>query len=75
MGLRRAGFKVRVFHFRVSDNRVLGGVYPKGGKTEVFITTPAGEDFHGVSFCSKKERYNKKMGVSIALGRALTGNA
>jgi hypothetical protein len=74
MGLRKAGFKVRVLHFRVADHRILGGVYPLGGKTEVYVTTPNGEDFQGAAICSKKERFNKKMGVSIALGRALSGN-
>ena len=69
--LRQTGWKVMVLHHRVNDDRVLGSVYPKGGKTHVVIDSPVGEHFEGIAVCSDKDLYNKKMGVKIALGRAL----
>lgn len=64
--LRNAGYKVRVLH-----NRLYNGVDPdaKGGSTQVVIDSPSGEHFSGLAICSKKENYNKKLGVKIALGR------
>lgn len=69
--LRQSGWKVKVLHHRIDDNRILGEIYPKGGKTEIIIDSPVGEHFEGVAVCSDKDLYNKKMGVKIALGRAL----
>ena len=69
--LRRSGYKVRVLHCRVFDNRTLGEVYPKGGETVVQITTPDGQDLEGRAKCSKKDLYNKRLGVKVAIGRAL----
>lgn len=45
--------------------------HPNGGKTVIEITTISGNDYVGVSVCSDKETYNKKLGVRIALARAL----
>lgn len=73
--LRQTGWKVRVLHHRVDDNRILGEIYPKGGKTVIILDSPSGEHFEGVAVCSDNDLYNKKIGVKIALGRALfTGN-
>ena len=69
--LRQSGWKVRVLHHRIDDKRILGEIYPKGGKTEIIIDSPCGEHFEGVAVCSSNDTYNKKMGVKIALGRAL----
>jgi hypothetical protein len=69
--LRLSGYKVRVLHCRVFDNRTLGKVYPKGGETVVQITTPDGQDLEGRAKCSKKDCYNKRLGVKVAIGRAL----
>lgn len=69
--LRKAGYKVRVLHFRVHDDRVLGDVHPKGGETVIQITTPDGMNLEGRARCSEKELYNKRVGVQVALGRAL----
>ena len=80
---RNAGYKVRVLHCRLykgiefsySD---LLSVYrtsikpkpdAKGGSTQVIIDSPDGKHFLGEAICSKKDNYNKKMGVRIALGR------
>jgi len=69
--LRQNGWKVRVLHHRIIDDRNLGEIYPKGGKTQIIIDSPVGEHFEGIALCSIKDLYNKKMGVKIALGRAL----
>lgn len=46
---------------------------PKGGLTVVEITTPEGETLTGVAECSVKDQFNRKIGLNIALGRALNG--
>ena len=84
--LRNMGYKVRVLHNRLyigyhewqvgsrpnSSNFGYGPIDPdaKGGSTEIIIDSPTGEHFRGLAICSKKENYNKKMGVRIALGRS-----
>lgn len=86
--LRNAGYKVRVLHNRlyngyykwqVGDRPSISGtpIDPdsKGGSTQLIIDSPSGEHFEGVAICSKKENYNKKLGVRIALGRCGVLNA
>ena len=82
--LRKQGFKVRVLHNRLYNgyhkwqvgDREHAKNYgpldpdPKGGSTEIVIDSPTGEHYHGTAICSRKENYNKKMGVRIALGRS-----
>ena len=82
--LRNKGFKVRVLHNRLyngyhkwqAGDREHVKNYgpldpdPKGGSTEIVIDSPTGEHYHGMAICSRKENYNKKMGVRIALGRS-----
>lgn len=86
--LRNKGFKVRVLHNRLYNGyhkwQVGGHEYiqrnapvdpdAKGGSTEIVIDSPSGEHYHGLAICSKKENYNKKMGVRIALGRSGVNN-
>lgn len=79
--LRNTGYKVRVLHNRlyngyhkwqVGDTSKINAPIkpdPKGGSTEIVVDSPSGKHFHGVAICSKKENYNKKLGVKIALGR------
>jgi len=76
--LRRAGYKVRVYHERKFDNiqkmdRGISEVLsPKGGKTTVEITTPNKQ--HTVvaeAQCSMSDNFDHKLGNSIAVGRAL----
>ena len=83
--LRNIGFKVRVLHNRLyngyhkwqvgssRDRASFSGIPiepdSKGGSTEVVIDSPDGKHYQGVAICSKKENYNKKLGVKIALGR------
>lgn len=68
--LRKSGYKVRVHHFRRTDKNK--NKIPIGGKTIVEVTTPDGSTLVGKSRCNRKENYNKKLGVRIALGRALS---
>ena len=82
--LRNMGYKVRVLHNRLyngyhkwqvgareSTKYNYGPIDPdaKGGSTQVVIDSPDGQHYQGLAICSKKENYNKKMGVRIALGR------
>lgn len=83
--LRNRGYKVRVLHNRLyngyhkwqvgsMDRAGYSGrpIDPdtKGGSTEIVIDSPDGKHYHGISICSKKDNYNKKMGVRIAIGRS-----
>jgi hypothetical protein len=43
----------------------------KGGYTICFLDTENGQTFTGISNCSLRENYNKKVGRNIALGRAM----
>lgn len=85
--LRDAGWKVKVQVWRdarvSSDSRVQrvsrkDGVsghsfIATGGQTAVFVLPPGGTiGFTGVSVCHpEKDNFNKKIGLEIALGRAL----
>jgi hypothetical protein len=83
--LRNSGYKVRVLHNRLYNgyykwqvgskpNQSVHGYAPidpdtKGGSTQIVIDSPHGNHYEGLAICSKKENYNKKLGVRIALGR------
>jgi len=83
--LRNSGYKVRVLHNRLYNgyykwqvgskpNHSVHGYGPidadtKGGSTQIIIDSPSGDHYEGLAICSKKENYNKKLGVRIALGR------
>jgi hypothetical protein len=71
--LREQGYKVRVYHFR--NYRFNGWAYTtpeeKGGCTEVDLIDPSGKTSKGVAMCNPKDNYNKKVGVMVALGRAM----
>jgi len=82
--LRYSGYKVKVLHHRLyngyhkwqvgSKERNINYPIdpdPKGGSTHIIIDSPDGQHFEGIAVCSRKENYDKKMGVRIALGRAL----
>jgi len=80
--LRQNGFKVRVHQFRNYDYVIHTSVNGdpslekrvscKGGKTVIDVTsTKYNITTSGVSECSKKESFNRKLGNSIALGRAV----
>ena len=61
--LRKNGFKVRVNHYRCTNNF--------GGATVVDVTHPLGKTFTGTSLCNYQDQFNRKLGLRIALGRAL----
>ena len=67
--LRKNGFKIRVKHFRRHSPSLVKET--KGGKTVVEVRTPDGKEIKGEAICSSKDNYSKKIGVRIALGRAL----
>lgn len=81
--LRNIGYKVKVLHHRLYDGAHKWSAHSiktdwhgpkkpdaKGGSTHIIIDSPNGEHFEGVAICSKKENYDKKLGVKIALGRS-----
>jgi hypothetical protein len=69
--LRQSGFKVRVIHSRLFEKN-LNIPSGKGGTTTIEITTPDKQyNAEGFSKCSKEDSYNRKLGNSIALGRAI----
>lgn len=76
--LRKQGYKVKVIHERklIHHSAIAGEkveVCPTGGRTIVHVTPPIHDDMiiSGVAECSKNDAYNRKLGVKIALGRAL----
>ena len=75
--LRRQGYKVRVMHARhhVTKQKISGTVLDlsaRGGSTTIELTTPDKQHtVFGKAVCSLEDNFNKKMGNSIALGRAL----
>lgn len=89
-GLRRSGYKVRVTHRRVYQTEFGGLLFSKfeaasnginvspqmyGGQTQVEITTPDGETLNGEANVYYKDAFNRKLGLKIALGRAMVGNS
>jgi len=71
--LRQAGNKVRVLHTRnISSN---GSISCLGGTTVVEITTKDGRNLTGLAKCRDDERFDRKMGLKIAVGRALTSSS
>lgn len=46
-------------------------MHEKGGITEVTVTVAGSKDFTALAECSKKEAYNRRRGVGIALGLIL----
>lgn len=75
--LRQSGWKVRVMHRRNHEvKRTIDGEYPVvsnfGGSTTIEVTTPdLSITASGKAVCSLKENFNRRIGNSIALGRAL----
>jgi len=72
--LRKQGYRVTVIHNRhMSSPNYFGKTIlkTKGGLTEVVIESNEQVMCRGHAVCSDKDDYNKKLGVRIALGRAL----
>jgi hypothetical protein len=68
--LRQSGNKVRVLHYR--NSLPDGNLSCMGGEIVVEITTKDGRELSGSSRCRDDERFHKRLGLSIALGRALS---
>ena len=59
--------------FEIKDCGMQNRILNYGGNTIIEITTPDGKhDVVGESKCSKKDAYQKKYGVNVALGRAVS---
>lgn len=69
--LRRLGWKVRVLHGTVNEEQPDKITQLSDKFTRIELRTPDGKEFVGVSYCSKKDNFNRKLGNRIALGRAL----
>lgn len=67
--LRQSGYKVRVIHTRNINQTTISNF---GGHTKIELTTPdMKKTAIGEARCSDKENFNKHIGNSIALGRAI----
>lgn len=87
--LRQSGNKVRVTQLRHKVGDETGQLYPlkneynngllgnertqRGGLIKVEITLKDGKDYTGEALCSKNDQFNRKIGLKIALNRALNG--
>ena len=77
--LRKSGLKVRVIHIRHAktmkklDGGLVQVMAERGGKTVVQVRTPEGDELEGTALCSTLDNYNRRLGLKIALGRALMG--
>ena len=74
--LRQSGWKIRVIHKRHYDTvDKIDGRYPVisnfGGTTVIEVTSPEGLSASGTAICSIEDNFNRRVGNSIALGRAL----
>ena len=76
VGLRAMNFKtIKVDGEPILDSTLdksqrAFGISPKGGKTTIELTKD-GIDAKGEAICCLEDNYNRKLGVKIALGRAL----
>jgi hypothetical protein len=68
--LKNMGYKVKVIHQR--NKHKDGTIMTKGGKTIMFITDQYGNTTESHAICSSLDGFNKKLGIRIAIGRALS---
>lgn len=54
-----------------ADNYYGSDFEPRGGRTEVRIEFPDGEIYQGKSVCSKKENWDRRVGLYLAIEKAL----
>lgn len=83
--LRKNGYKVRVLHFNVGADPMLGGFghvckynyrirFANDGHpnvTQIDVTTPDGRDATGYAFRAMGDPFDRKRGNLIALNRAM----
>lgn len=61
--------EVIIEHLRVRARN--GELLPKGGATQAIIVLDDGAIFKAISRCSQRDNFSRKLGRTIALGRAL----
>ena len=66
--LKEMGWQVTVRHAR---RKIDGKPTPKGGTTSVVLVDDNNFSFFGLANCSDRDTYDRKLGVKIALGRAM----
>lgn len=75
--LRQSGYKIKVIHHRLYEKGDVekfdwrGEYSAKGGTTQLLLMSPEGIQIKAEAKCSEKDNYCRKVGVAIALGRAL----
>lgn len=76
--LRDAGYTVRIHHTRAFretwepyDSEFVHVEKSKGGETSVVIMRDGRVKATGLALCSPQENFNKRLGTTIALGRAV----
>lgn len=73
--LRAKGWRVGVHHqYYDGDERTSpkGRDLDAGWRSDVFLTEPGGERaYRGAACCNPNDAYNRRLGLTIALGRAL----
>lgn len=67
--LEDQGYTVFVEHWRYADKE--GNLLPRGGATYVDIYWGSDPVGFGEAHCHKDDNYNKRLGLTIALGRAI----
>ena len=83
--LRQNSVKCKVSHYRfvqerenefpklarvTKDNKkTFFNILAKGGETSLFLTFPDGGDYTAESLCSKKDAYQKSLGINICAER------
>lgn len=68
--LKEEGYEVRIRHARLRGKQ--HELKPKGGLTYVYITDKENKTLGiGKSVCSREDNFNRKLGATIALGRAI----
>lgn len=53
----------------IRNNKLQDSIFSKGGKVTLELTTNNGCDLYAEAVCSKRDSFNRKVGISIAIGR------
>lgn len=67
--IKNLGYKIKVYYDRAHG--IDGSIYPKGGETTVEITDNHGHTSIGKAKCHERDNFVKRIGLMIAIGRAL----
>jgi len=79
---RQNKFKIKVTHFRrisgetdlvslfnIREKKLQNRILPRGGATVLDVTTPEKKDLRIEAKCSSKDSFNKKIAISVLIGR------